>query len=191
MARTCTMFPNDMNIRSVDSANNLFVVKDIIPNDLVDQVINTDWMSLEYTRGFLQETWPRRRITNSAIPWIDQWETHFHNIWDQLISNIQSEPPANYLGYGGTAWWVDEPGFDCAIHTDGDLPGAMHLYWIGDDNQGTTFYHTKDTTDVRYQFELCPNQGYIMIRDPQWHAMLQPVLPGKYRVTSYTWIVPY
>jgi hypothetical protein len=180
-----------MNIQPVDSSKNLFSIVDVVPDDLVKQIVNTDWMSLEYTRGPLQETWPRRRITDSAIPWIDQWETYFWSVWNQIIHNIQSDPPLRYLGYGGTAWWVDEPGFDCAMHTDADVRGAMQLYWIGDVNQGTGFYHSNNAEDLRHQFKFVPNSGYIAVRDPQWHAMLNPVLPGQFRVTSYSWIVPY
>jgi len=180
-----------MNIQPVDSTNNLFSIVDVVPDDLVKQIVNTDWMSLDYTRGLLQETWPRRRITDSAIPWLDQWETHLRSVWDQIIHSIQSDPPVQYLGYGSTAWWVDEPGFDCAMHTDGELPGTMQLYWIGDDDQGTGFYHSNNVKDLRHQFEFVPNRGYIAVRDPQWHAMLKTVRPGQFRVSSYSWIVPY
>jgi hypothetical protein len=185
------MFPNVMNIQPIDSANNLFSIADVVPDDLVKQIVATDWMSLEYTKEQLQKTWPRRRIKDSAIPWIDQWHTHLRSIWDQIIHSTQSDPPVQYLGYTGTAWWVDKPGFDCAMHTDGELPGAMQLYWIGNANQGTTFYHSNNVKDLRHRFELVPNSGYIMIRDPQWHAMLKPVQPNQLRVTSYSWIVPY
>jgi hypothetical protein len=180
-----------MNIRPIDSSNNLFSVANIVPNDLVEKIINTDWMSLDYTKQELQETWPRRRIKNSAIPWMSQWEDHFRSIWDQLIDCIQCDPPVNYIGYSDTAFWVDEPGFNCAIHTDGGLKGSMQLYWLGDRNQGTTFYHTKNIRDLRHQFEFEPNQGYIMIRDPQWHAMLTTVQPSQVRVTSYSWLNTY
>ena len=180
-----------MNIVPIDAKQNLYLAQDLVPEHLADEIVNTDWLSLDYTRELLQETWPRRRIKDSAVPWIEQWNSYFNEIRTDLTDVIKTNVQTRYLGYGGTAWWVDEPGFDCAIHTDGNLPGAMQLYWIGDINQGTTFYHTKDITNVRYQFVCQPNQGYIMMRDPQWHAMLQPVLPGKYRVTSYTWIVPY
>jgi hypothetical protein len=179
-----------MNIRSIDSFNNLFSVTNAVPDELVKQIINTDWMSLEYTKQEMQETWPRRRVKNSAISWIGQWEDHFCSVWEQIINSIQHSSSIKYAGYIDTAFWIDEPGFDCAMHTDGQMPGAMQLYWIGDADQGTTFYHSNKVKDLRHQFEFVPNSGYIAVRDPQWHAMLTPVRPGQFRLSSYSWIEP-
>ena len=58
------------------------------------------------------------------------------------------------------------------------------------------FYHHKNLDSVRYQVEFAPNNGYIMINQPDssgtqpllWHAMMNPVPQNDYRVTSYTMI---
>jgi len=79
------------------------------------------------------------------------------------------------------------------MHTDGEMPGSMHLTWHG---PGTAFYWHNDPATLRYQTPEHPNAGYIMInqadatgyRQLLWHAMLTP--SDSYRITSYTWITP-
>jgi hypothetical protein len=106
--------------------------------------------------------------------------------------NIKLAP---YYGTYGTAFWVDEPGFVCDLHTDGAMSGSLHLSWIG---TGTSFYWHKDHTTPRYQVPALPNSGYIMInqvdstgfRKMIWHGMLTPVPENTFRLTSYTWLTP-
>jgi hypothetical protein len=188
-----------MQINAVDDENNLFWVKDIIPEDLVEQIMHTPWMDLPFVRqqgkGFLR----RRKIDNSKIAWIHQWDQHCQHTWPTIAEklNIPIHPYMSSCDYPGTAWWVDEPGFTCAMHTDGEMPGSMQLTWIGADAQlGTSFYHYKNPESLRYQFAMQPNSGYIMINTPdgqgarhlQWHAMLTPVPVDSFRLCSYSWL---
>ena len=197
MART----GNAMQITAVDDENNLFWVKDIIPEDLVEQIMHTPWMDLPFVRqqgkGFLR----RRKIDNSKISWTGQWDQHCQHIWPTIAEklNISIHPYMSSCDYPGTAWWVDEPGFTCALHTDGEMPGAMQLFWIGSQSDlGTAFYNYKDSDSLRYRFLMQSNSGYIMInqansqgfRKLQWHGMLTPVPENSFRLTSYTWITP-
>lgn len=180
-----------MQITAVDSENNLFRVESVFSDELVQKVLTTDWLNLEWDRQEGQENWARRRIRESAIPWIDQWHTHLSKIWHQIGQHIGIETEQ----YQGTAFWIDEPGFTCAMHTDGELPGSMHLTWIG---PGTTFYWYKDPNTVRYQVPAEPNSGYIMVnradnsgyRKLLWHAMLTPVQSDTFRLTTYSWMTP-
>lgn len=186
-----------MLVQPVDSDNNLYQVSNLIPQDLADKILATKWMDLKYTREQYQESWSRRRIDNNELPWVTQWDKHMESIWDDvIIQRFQSHFKKTILPYPGTAFWVDEPGFVCPIHTDGSLPGSVHIMWYGRSNLGTTFYNNKDTRDVRYHVEFKPNNGYIMINQSDdlgvqpmiWHDMMSPVPQNDYRVTSYTMI---
>jgi hypothetical protein len=178
-----------MLVMPVDSENNLFRVKHAVSTELAELVIATDWAALPWQRQEGQESWIRRRITDTSIPWIDRWHRELGQQWSTIESTIgiQLQP------YSGTAWWLDEPGFTCSMHTDGEMPGSLHLTWRG---PGTAFYWHKDISTLRYQAPSQSNAGYIMInqadaqgyRQLLWHAMLTP--SDSYRVTSYTWITP-
>ena len=181
-----------MQITPVDQDNNLFFVKDIFPQTLVDKIISTDWMTLPWQRQEGQESWPRKRIDNAALTWNHEWDQICQQIWPVLEQSIGYKVG----NYQGTAWWLDEPGFTCAIHTDGEMPGAVQMTWIGNANLGTSFYQYKNSNSLRHQFVVSPNTGYIMInrlqpegyRKLQWHAMLNPVPADQYRISSYSWI---
>lgn len=178
-----------MQVTPVDNELNLFRVEHAVPVGLAEKVLATDWLNLSWTRQEGQENWSRRRIQNNIIPWANEWDTTLAQSW----SNLQHQLGIRIGNYFGTAWWVDEPGFTCDIHTDGEMPGSMHLIWHG---PGTAFYWHRDPATLRYQTPANPNAGYIMInradasgyRPLLWHAMLEP--SDSYRVTSYTWITP-
>jgi hypothetical protein len=180
-----------MQITPVDNELNLFRVENVFSNELVQQVKDTDWLNLPWSRQPYQENWNRRRVTESSIPWIDQWNFQLSTNWSRLEEqlNIEIQP------YCGTAFWIDEPGFVCTMHTDGELPGSLHLTWQG---SGTSFYWHNDPSTLRYQVPSQPNAGYIMIncedssgyRKLLWHAMLDPVPVNTFRLTSYIWIIP-
>jgi len=187
-----------MQVTPVDQDNNLFFIKDVFPQGLVDQIISTDWLALPWRRQEGQESWPRRRIENQALTWNSEWDDCCRELWPTIGKSTGFE----VLGYQsstngyGTAWWVDEPGFTCAMHTDGEMPGAVQMTWIGNANLGTSFYHYKNSDALRHKFVVNPNTGYIMInqlqpdgyRKLQWHAMLTPVPAKQYRISSYSWI---
>lgn len=178
-----------MQITPVDSENNLFRVENVFTEDLVKQIMATDWMNIPWQRQEGQENWARRRLDNSALPWIAEWDRQLSATW----SFIEQRIGVNITPYFGTAFWLDEDGFTCTMHTDGELPGSLHLTWVG---PGTTFYWYKDPETIRYSVPEQPNAGYIMINQSDetgyrkllWHAMMTPV--KNFRITSYTWIVP-
>lgn len=186
-----------MEITAVDQDHNLFSVKNLIPKNLEEKILATPWMDLSYTREQYQETWARRRINTNELSWFTEWEDHMLATWQTtIVERFHSKFKKTILPYPGTAFWVDEPGFICPIHTDGTLPGSIHIMWHGTPNLGTTFYKHKDLNSLRYQVEFIPNNGYIMINQPDdsgtqpllWHAMMNPVPQNDYRVTSYTMI---
>ena len=187
-----------MQITPVDQDNNLFFVEDVFPQSLVDQIISTDWLALPWQQQQGQESLSRRRIKNQSLTWNSEWDSCCKELWPAIGKSIGcklSSYQSNGNNYG-TAWWVDEPGFTCPIHTDGEMPGAMQLIWIGNANLGTTFYNYKNPNTIRHQFVVAPNTGYIMINSPdhngyrklQWHGMLNPVPNNLFRVSSYSWL---
>jgi hypothetical protein len=180
-----------MQITAVDNEHNLFRIADVFPQHIVDLVANQDWLELDWARQEGQEHWLRRRINSTTIPWISQWDSHLQSIWP----DIQDQLGIEIKGYSGTAFWIDEPGFRCDLHTDGEMPGTLHLTWRG---TGTAFYWYKNSQTLRYQVPSAVNAGYIMINQPDsvpyrrllWHAMLDTVPENTYRLTTYTWIIP-
>jgi len=182
-----------MQVTAVDKYHDLFLIENVFPENIVQKVMATDWLSLPWQKQEGQELWPRRKINNDSLPWMSEW----HQYLEQHIDQIEHSLGRKLQGYQGTAWWVDEPGFTCAMHTDGEMPGSMQLTWIGADAQlGTSFYHYKNPDSLRYQFAMQPNSGYIMINTPdsrgarhlQWHAMLMPVPADSFRLCSYSWL---
>lgn len=182
-----------MKITPVDQEPNLYFVEDAVPQSLANVILSTPWLDLPWKPQEGQEQWHRRKIDDSALPWALQWDLACHAIWGQIASAVGY----NLADYMGTAWWLDEPGFVCPLHTDGEMPGAMQLCWIGARiDLGTTFYWYKDQASKRYQFPMTPNSGYVMINRPNqdgsrnllWHGMLTPVPRNTFRLTSYSWI---
>lgn len=190
MARVSTL----MQITSIDQDNNLFRITDVFSQDLVDKILATDWINLSWERQPGQESWARRSIPDSTLPWNDQYTQEIQALWPQ-IEEAYGAPMYHYMG---TAWWLDEPGFTCSMHTDGELPGSIQLTWFGAENSGTTFYWDNNTATVRYQNPMIPNSGYMMknladatgYRRLLWHAMLNPVPANTFRLNSYIWIQP-
>lgn len=178
-----------MLIKAVDQDRNLFRIEGVFSQDMVKKVLTTPWLDLDWIRQEGQESWARRKIKDSAIPWIDQWHREFRAVWHKIAEKTQTP----MKGYIDTAFWVDEPGFTCGMHTDGSMPGSVHLTWIG---AGTTFYWYKNSDTVRYQTPSYPNSGYIMINRVDetgyqrllWHDMPYPVPQNSFRLTTYSWI---
>lgn len=180
-----------MQITAVDHESNLFRITDVFPKSIVDLVLNESWLELDWEPQQGQESWRRRRIKHTAIAWINQWHDYLKSVWPTIQSQL-SVPINEYID---TAFWVDEPGFQCPLHTDGEMPGSMQLTWRG---PGTSFYWYKDTKSLRYTVPAQINAGYIIINQADstgyrpllWHAMLDTVPADSYRLSTYTWIVP-
>ena len=181
-----------MQITPIDQDHNLFAIIDLVPQSLVDKILETDWLSVEHTLTEGNRLL-RRQVQNNQLPWINEW----HNCMRQTWQSIVEQTTCNHLNYADTGFWIDMPTYTCPIHTDGELPGAIQIYWIGaDTNIGTTWYHYKDPNSIRHSFKFKTNTGYIMINKPesngyrklQWHGMLTPVPDNSFRVSSYSWL---
>ena len=193
MARTSI----PMQITPVDQDANLFAVTEMIPQSLVDKILQTPWLNLTYHMEPSNRDL-RRRVHNNQLSWIDEWHECIDQAWPDIIKHTGCEH-LEYFNLDGSAtgFWIDMPTYTCPMHTDGELPGAIQMYWIGaSDDLGTTWYHYKDPNTIRYSFKFKPNTGYIMINQPdcegyrklQWHGMLTPVPDNSFRVSSYSWL---
>lgn len=181
-----------MQITPVDQDGNLFAVSEMIPQSLVDQILQTPWLDLQFSLEEGNRNL-RRRIDDNELPWIREWHDCVSDLWHTL----QQSTGCKHLKYIDTGFWVDMPTYTCPLHTDGELPGSMQMYWVGSTSDiGTTWYHYKDPDKIRHRFEFIVNTGYLMINQPeangyrklQWHGMLTPVPENSFRVTSYSWL---
>lgn len=171
-----------MNIKPVDDLNNLFAVKDVLPEELLDELATIeDFMELQFTKMAGQEYWNRRTITvepDSVFSKINQ----FINSQRELISasigeNIVMACP-NY--------WMDLEEFTVGVHVDNpNVNIVMQLYLSDCDNAGTIFYNieedeievrddaqkwwynspTDTSVSIRHSFDCVKNTGYIMINN--------------------------
>jgi hypothetical protein len=186
-----------MQITPVDHDSNLFAVTEMISQSLVDKILQTPWLSLTYHVEPSNRDL-RRRVHNSQLSWINEWHECIDQAWETIVAHTGCDH-LEYFNLDGSAtgFWIDMPTYTCPMHTDGELPGAIQMYWIGpNEDLGTTWYHYKDADRVRHSFKFKPNTGYIMINRPdltgyrklQWHGMLTPVPDNSFRVSSYSWL---
>ena len=130
-----------MNIKPIDGLNNLFAIKDVLPEELLDELATIeDFMELPFTKMAGQEGWNRRTITvepDSVFSKINQ----FINSQRELISasigeNIVMACP-NY--------WMDLEEFTVGVHVDNPHVNiVMQLYLSDCDNAGTVFYNIEE-----------------------------------------------
>jgi len=186
-----------MHITPLDSNYRIFQITDILPDTLVNNILELNWLDFPWVRAAGQEKRERRRIENSSSPVLESVATF---ITDNLIK-IEDALGVKFTNtYPYTSWWYDEPGYDIGIHTDGHLPAAMQLFWIAPGKQfATQFYRSKIRDDIITQIEFVTNTGYIMLNMPNengsqplhWHGMLNTVPANTFRLTSYTTLGTY
>ena len=173
---------------TVDPAGRVWLVEDLLPADQAEEIVTTDWNSLPWHMGPLQNHLRRKHIQPDH-PTVARLSSY---ISDQLPVINQALGTDYTLATG--SFWIDQPGFQISMHTDGELPTAMQLYWIQPGPEwGTGLYQYNDINSLIYQFISRPNSGYIMLNHANpdgsqpllWHAMLNPVPPGTVRVSSY------
>ena len=174
----------------------LFQVKDILPELVVEEIKNIDWLNLPTDTPPMQERMIRKKIKHEhvlALTKINQLlEKHSKQIGELLnlkFTNMR------------TLWWLDLPGFISHIHIDSTGHPALQAYWIAPGiNYGTHFYST-DSRDPKPStlikgFDFIPNTGYLNdLTGPNsekiYHGMLNLVPENTFRVSSYTQFLTY
>jgi hypothetical protein len=175
-----------MIVTPVDEHHNLFQVRNLVPDSLLAQINSTNWLDLSYNKIDKQEYMVRKNINGETLPWHEEWRKAVDSLFDVMweSNNVVLQRGQN------TSWWIDEPGFDCPIHSDDTrVKVALQMYWIGAEDLGTRFYTDDTGTELRKKFDFVPNTGYLMINNAeQYHDMRMPIPPGTFRLTSYTWL---
>jgi hypothetical protein len=183
-----------MQIEPITTTGHLYAVRDVFPADIAEQINLTDWTDINYTRlsiGFAC----RRQLEYST----NTNPELFNYIWHVIVPQIQQECGVEFIDLSQSAvtWWLDEPGFRPGMHTDGDKPSAMQVYWEPDcDTLGTAFYSTNNLCDLTHYFASRTNTGYLMFnthepRPELWHDMQQSVPEGVVRLCLYISFGPY
>lgn len=179
-----------MIVESVKGSSRLFSITQAVNADLLQEINTIDWFSVPYgmdDHSRNSETF-RRRI-------LPQWSDLYGRIEREInrsVPLINALSGQNYRYVGGT-WQICEPDFYCPIHTDGHKPNVMIIYWqTPGTGFGTTFYNSRDTTDVFHEFPSVPNTGFFANYEPglgeswpeMWHASSQPVPKNGYRLLT-------
>ena len=177
-----------MIITPVDAQYNLFLVEDIYPQDLLDQVAQEDFMSYEWELQEGQLDWPRRKLLPQQDSILPKLDLHLNKVRQDLADALNVHFP-EYDCW--SSFWLDYAPYTCGIHLDGDLPIAMQVYLLdsADPKHGTVFYNADKT--VRYTFPYKANTGYIMFNGPtQYHGVPTTLKEGETRLSSYTYFGP-
>jgi hypothetical protein len=182
-----------MQLIPIDDTNRIFHVVDIFPQELVDRLLALDWNNMNWNKQDAQEMWSRRSLNRDEYPVLREASDYIAKLQSVIAEQLGLvfEWDTNI---GNTNWWVDQPGFWVPVHTDGELPMSLQLFWVGQPNLATSFHNFGQENNYRAQFEFKPNTGYMMLNGPNtdgsqplnWHAMLNPVPDSTFRVTSYT-----
>jgi len=186
-----------MNITPI--TNRLFQITDLFPPELVAQILAKDWLAATWQKQEMQLDWLRRALTTDADPVLIQASERIALLQPQIeeLCGVKFERPINRYN---TVWWLDEPGFTVGMHTDGELPSTMQIYWVSPtDKLGTIFSDFVDPKNLYKRFIPEVNTGYIMLNGPNpdgsqpllWHGMINPVPRNTFRVSSYTTFGPY
>lgn len=171
-----------MTIEPVDEYNDLFVVQNFYPEDLLERFLAADHSTQPYKKEDWQDNFPRRRLVH-LDPIYDEMDAYVNSQLSKISSIINKELMACDTGF-----WLDEAGFRMTPHVDNaGVQVAMQIYLNENDiTLGTVFYD--NTLSVRYRPLYKVNCGYLMINNPkQLHGMMNPVPDDTYRISSYTW----
>lgn len=179
-----------MRIKSVDDKNDLFLVEDFYPHELlnrikIDELLNDkNLQDVNNGNSIGTRKSVRRTELNSDL------RKYTESILPEISKSIGVE-----LSGCTVNLWIDGPGFYMGIHEDNPvIQVSLQIYLTEDDESlGTKFYHdfnhdhTKAT--LRYAFPYRINCGYIMIAVPgQWHGFPVKLNENQQRLTTYTYL---
>lgn len=192
-----------MKITAVDNKNTLFKIEDILSEETINKLDDTDVLDISWTRQSWQEDWQRRLldikpedggIFNDIRQEID---SHRHEI-GKAVGMTFTEIDSRF--------WVDTEGFTVLPHIDN--PGvkiALQIYLKDCEGAGTTFYNLREEDveirddsqryhwnteqpwpPVRYTFDGERNTGYIMLNNmTQLHGVPITLGKDKIRLSAY------
>jgi len=180
-----------MTITPVDNKADLFIIENIIPDKLFNQIDKESFWEYPSEEQEMQSGWKRRKLLPNLSSPLSKLDEIYNDALDQIefIAGVQFEHKHCW-----SSFWLDYEGFDCSIHEDGAERNynplmAMQIYLTeSNDNLGTIFYNDLQGTSVRYAFPYKKNTGYLMLNHAgQWHGMPTKVPAGHMRLSSYTY----
>lgn len=172
-----------MKVTAIDDQNNLFLVEDFYPLEVIDQINQMDFFKYDYEPVLVHGQYTRRNLK------IDDFLRILSKLSDNAIFEVVKQSGIN-LHLTGCGFWLDTEGYWMDKHIDSidHVSAGMQIY-IRDsvDDLGTCFYNTDNS--VRYQFPYKANTGYFMINTKeQIHAMPYVVSKGISRLSVYHWL---
>lgn len=192
-----------MNVTPIDSKNDLYLIKNIIPEHFLKQIDEIEVSELDYDKWDWFDH-SRKKVNVLAGSVFDNVQQYLHAKKDELssfldfkISNIDS------------TFWLDQPGFTFPDHIDN--PGvnvAMQIYLNNCGDAGTTFYQISENdiesrddnqhwhyvgenppSKVRHTFDFIQDTGYLMVNNKtQLHGVPGKLKDGQHRMSMYCWI---
>ena len=167
----------------------LFEVKDILPESVVEEIKNLDWLSLPTDAPPLQEMMIRRRIKDEENLFLTETNRLLEKHGKQLSAMLNLK-----FKYIRTLWWLDLPGFTSGVHIDSTNCPALQAYWLAPNTTyGTRFYSGPNPRRDKLikGFDFIPNTGYLndltgSDSEKIYHGMLNPVPENTFRISSYT-----
>lgn len=179
-----------MRIESVDDKNDLFLVEDFYPEELlkrikIDELLNDENLQ-DVNNGNSVGT--RKSVCRPALN--NDLITYTESILPDISKSIGLK-----LSGCTVNLWIDGPGFYMGIHEDNPvIQVSLQIYLTKDDESlGTKFYydfnHDHTKAKLRYDFPYKLNSGYIMIAKPnQWHGFPIKLTENQKRLTTYTYL---
>lgn len=172
-----------MRISAVDSLNDLFLVEDFYPQEIIDQINQTNFLTYKYEPVLVQGQYTRRNIKSDRL--LNKLSKLSSSAIPELIK--QSNINITLLGCG---FWLDTENYYMDKHIDAldHVSAGMQIY-IKDaaESLGTCFYN--EDGSVRYQFSYKANTGYFMVNNKhQIHAMPVAIPKEQYRFSVYHWL---
>lgn len=178
-----------MQIVPVNQSNRLFSISHAISQETLDKINSIDWLAHPYKKDdhWVADSVFRRRVLDKS----DLQHT-VDLTMQTVIGTINNLCKSDYK-IALSSWYLCEPGFQCDMHTDGQKPNVLIMYWITPGQQyGTTFYNSRNWNDIHHEFYGIPNTGFFANYEPEpgspwpemWHAAMLPVPPNTYRLMT-------
>lgn len=179
-----------MKIEAVDDNNDLFLVEDFYPQELLDRIHLDELLTSENLQDVnngnsvgTRKSVRRTTLNNDLMKYTE-------SILPQISESIGLK-----LSGCTVNLWIDGPGFYMGIHEDNPvIQVSLQIYLTKDDESlGTKFYydfqHDHNKAKLRYDFPYRLNCGYIMISKPgQWHGFPVKLTENQQRLTTYTYL---
>ena len=171
-----------MHITPVDDKKDLFLVDQILTDEMIQQLSHEVLEELPYTKQEWQETWNRKRLMPMPGSTLQSIADHYNDNREQISKATGLE-----ITQIDTRFWLDYHDFDCPKHLDNDGIDYVMQIFLSDapKDLGTVFY---EGDKIRKAFDFNKNTGYIMFNnDKQMHGMENKVPETVQRLTSYSY----